>query len=340
MKWRLVVGGSAAALALALAPVIARAARTVATRLRIHRLRSSLSALSLHAATARGIGQYLGNIRDQDTRERIHSLQKIQRRAIAGLEAARSHVDRHLLALLDGGAFCGGKGDAAVRSTERRVRIELAAEIALASRLVGASAISAVAPAAPPPRHALLRKEQRALAELCNRPHPRQPKQPRELKRAVNKLRALESKLDFQAELLAEVRRTAESSGYSGENFAYGSTPLQSWLALFESRPVQEALAAAGDTPPRFAVLGSSLGSLVVYGACVHGLPSHGIELLPYLAAQAASVVRAAGVRGATFECADMLTCDLSQFGIVMLASQCWDEPLLESIGSKLMCRA
>ena len=105
LKWRLVVGGSAAALALALAPVIARAARTVATRLRIHRLRSSLSALSLHAATARGIGQYLGNIRDQDTRERIHSLQKIQRRAIAGLEAARSHVDRHLLALLDGGAF-------------------------------------------------------------------------------------------------------------------------------------------------------------------------------------------------------------------------------------------
>ena len=125
----------------------------------------------------------------------------------------------------------------------------------------------------------------------------------------------------------------AQRTAYSDSNFAYGST--LSWLALFESAPVQAAI--GGAEPPSYLVLGSSLGSLVVYGACVYGLPSRGIELMPALASRAAEVAESAGVVGARFECADMLACDLSGAAIVLLASQCWDRSLVDALAAKLL---
>lgn len=156
----------------------------------------------------------------------------------------------------------------------------------------------------------------------------------------MRKLRALETDLDFQAKLLVEQHASARTSGYSRSNFAYGSTPLTSWLTLFKSAPVQAAVARrrlTEDSRPRYVVLGSSLGSLCIFGACVYGLPTLGIELMPMLTAQAESIAREAQASHVHFTCADMLQCDLSGADIVLLASQCWDEELVTAVGIKLL---
>ena len=119
------------------------------------------------------------------------------------------------------------------------------------------------------------------------------------------------------------------------ETFAYGSTPLRSFLALFACDAVAARLARSDPqrhTPhglaplPKFVVLGSSLGWLVFYGACVFGLPSEGVEILPLLCRTATETAAAAGLGDCVrFENADMLTHDLRGADIVMLASQCWE---------------
>ena len=177
-----------------------------------------------------------------------------------------------------------------------------------------------------------------AALERPEQPAGRVACQPSALRRAVKVLRALESSLDFQAELLAEQRAVAASTGYSSSNFAYGSTPLQSWVALFDAEPVRRTLSGAPSAGLRYVVLGSSLGSLVLYGACVHGLHSRGIELLPLLARTAERIAAEAGVVGASFECADMLSSDLKGSDIVLLASQCWDRTLIAAVRRKLLC--
>ena len=72
----------------------------------------------------------------------------------------------------------------------------------------------------------------------------------------------------------------------------------------------------------RYAVLGSSLGSLCIYGACLYGWTVRGIELLPLLVRHAERVVQGANVRGVSFECADILSCDLQSEQVLLLASQ------------------
>ena len=351
MRSALFAAAAALAVGLSVRPLL-RAARKAVLRLRIHRLRERLSALSCHAATARALRLAYRHRVDAKTgtdsmRERVLALRTLERRALAGLEATRQHVDHLLLGLLDvaGGAGLGThKPSESVAALEARVRAELAVESTLGSQLLGAHEASAVIPSAPPPRHVLLRLEQRAIESLGAAAvagdgayaGPR-PAQPVALRRAVRALRAMESSLDFQAELLAEQRRVALASGYTGENFAYGSTPLQSWLVLFECAPVQAALRAAGPGNTRYAVLGSSLGSLVIYGACVYGLPSRGIELMPLLANRASDLASRAGVAGASFECADMLDCSLADCAILLLASQCWDRSLIAAVRSKLL---
>ena len=74
--------------------------------------------------------------------------------------------------------------------------------------------------------------------------------------------------------------RLEQSTSYSRTNFAYGSTPLSSWLALFRSTPVRAKLESKSC---RYVVLGSSIGWLVFYGACICGLESEGVELMPLL---------------------------------------------------------
>ena len=202
-----------------------------------------------------------------------------------------------------------------------------------ASELLGGPAASLVAAYVPPQRSEMLRAEQQALAALHGR-----CAQPEALRHAVRALRALESDVDFQAALLHAQREMAGATGYDATNFAYGSTPLPSWLKVFESAPLRAALRDdKGRAALRYYVLGSSLGWLCFYGACVHGLRSHGIELLPVLAREAIGVARDAEVDGVSFECADMLGCDLSAADILLLTSQCWDGPMLEKLRAKLL---
>lgn len=338
LQRRLLLATASALLFFVARPHIARAA----LRLRIRRLHLALDALRAHAAAARALLQQCShamdtaNRSDKDAlRDRVQALRHIQRRTLAALEGARARVDANLLQLRASNPsvmaiVIANPSDALVYGNERRVRADIAAEVAHAFRLLG---VAAAVSDAVNPRARLLREEQRAVSSICTA-----ARQPRELRVAVRALRALESNLDFQAELLEAQRAVSTATGYSGANFAYGSTPLQSWLVLFDCDPVRAALASA--PPPgglRYLVLGSSLGSLVLYGACVHGLVSRGIELLPVLARHATQLSDAAGVVGVSFDCADMLTSDLGQPQIVLLASQCWDPPLIATLRAKLL---
>ena len=94
---------------------------------------------------------------------------------------------------------------------------------------------------------------------------------------------------------------------------------------------------AARSGGARYVVLGSSIGWLCFYGACVYGLEARGVELLPLLADTARRVASEARVEGVTFECADMLRCDLRGAEILMLASQCWDAELYDALRAKLL---
>ena len=157
------------------------------------------------------------------------------------------------------------------------------------------------------------------------------------LKRAVTALRKLEASFDFQAELLVDAARVARR-GLPVETFAYGSTPLRSFLALFACDTVAARLARSD--PQRHTPHG--LAPLAVRRA----------RLVARLARLLRRVRRRPAVRGrrdpaaplpdgdgdggrrrprsrhdrVRFENADMLTHDLRGADIVMLASQCWDD--------------
>ena len=337
-KWRLAGAAAAVVAALVVAwPRVARVGARAALRARIRRLQSVLEALRTHAAAARALDGHISGTLGHPR----PALRQLQRRALGGLETARAQLDANLLRLRAADPLAellsAADSHASVRDCERRLRAELAEERAHVVRLAGSAPTT---PTAPPSRPEMLREEQRTVAAL---ERPEQPAgrlacQPSALRRAVKALRALESSLDFQAELLAEQRAVAASTGYSSANFAYGSTPLQSWVALFDAEPVRRTLSGAPSAGLRYVVLGSSLGSLVIYGACVHGLRSRGIELLPLLARTAERIAAEAGVVGASFECADMLSSDLKGSDIVLLASQCWDRTLIAAVRRKLLC--
>ena len=112
---------------------------------------------------------------------------------------------------------------------------------------------------------------------------------------------------------LSTQRTAGETTGYSAGNFAYGSTPYQTWRLLTTIPAVARALvlcmqpsqlsqpsqpshppdtatqggeaqgAGGGDAEEReaFVVWGSSLGWLVFYAALTYGVRSRGVELLP-----------------------------------------------------------
>jgi hypothetical protein len=52
------------------------------------------------------------------------------------------------------------------------------------------------------------------------------------LQEVVRQLRATESCVLFQAQLLQQAAAVSAGTGYSSSNFAYSSTPLSSWLKV------------------------------------------------------------------------------------------------------------
>ena len=265
-------------------------------------------------------------------------------RALAVAGAARDVVDDRLLCLADARHT---RGSGTLHQLRRRAaRVEVECEACLPP--------PGAAVRRPMRRDELLQDERRALDALDDTPGVRA------LRRALGSLRALESDLDFQAALLLEQMRVHARSGYSRENFAYGSTPLSAWLAVFRcdavAQRVRELTAGGGGgageaadvaaadaaAPPNYVVFGSSLGWLCLYGACVYGLRAEGVELLPKLcdcarAAAAAARVPPSGAGGVSFVCADALAHGVTRARLLVLTSQCWDASLCAAVRAKLL---
>ena len=180
----------------------------------------------------------------------------------------------------------------------------------LAARLLRSSSSDAVGP-----------PELAALELIAGGPDAfaADPMRAARLRRAVAALRAAERDVDARARLVAETRAISLSAAaenetkkysYTEENFAYGSTPLASWLLVHVACPeLLEATRALANDPQRnilasgrrrssgdasssengfinpspregYAVWGSSSGWLVLYAALGLGVRAVGYELL------------------------------------------------------------
>ena len=179
----------------------------------------------------------------------------------------------------------------------------------LAARLLRSSSSDAVGP-----------PELAALELIAGGPEAfaADPMRAARLRRAVAALRAAERDVDARARLVAETRAISlsaaaenETKKYTEENFAYGSTPLASFLLVHVACPeLLEATRALANDPQRnilasgrrrssgdasssenglyinpsppegYAVWGSSSGWLVLYAALGLGVRAVGYELL------------------------------------------------------------
>ena len=176
----------------------------------------------------------------------------------------------------------------------------------------------------------------------------------------VAEMQALESSVEFHTALLAAHRKLTAGENsqddanqkiqplqYSRANFAYGSTPHSSWLALFQQctplrAAVDDMLALRGVSNSRrsvdeYCVFGSSLGWLCFYGCLTFGLRCTGYELVQPLVALSKRVAERHGIaESVTFHHMDMLDADLRRVRILVLTSHVWDVPLLQRLDAKL----
>ena len=146
--------------------------------------------------------------------------------------------------------------------------------------------------------------------------------------------------LRFQAELLKCQEKASSSSdtGYTLDNFAYGTTPFSSWLTLFSERHIQDKVKdclAAGED---YTVWGSSLGWLAFYGRLTYGLRTIGYEILEYLVELSSNLAEKYDLKDDSlhFEVRDVLETSLATTGILFLTSQCWDRALKSKVYSKV----
>ena len=315
--------------------ILARRLPKMLLHTRIRRHLELVHALREHAVDARSLAA-MPELSAHPDRQR--ALKQIQAKVLAQLTRGRALVDNLLLELhgdRPAALMRSGTALAALAACEMRSREAVADEKARLTHLPGMAALSL-----PAGRDVQARSEQQALKELgegAGSGAVVSPCRLRQLTLAVGMLRKLEVDLDFQAELLSCQLKMEASTDYSRDNFAYGSTPLSSWLELFACEPVQAVIQARPAAELRYVVLGSSTGWLCFYGACVYGFRTRGIELLPNLVAAAKRTAREAAIFGVHFECDDMLRSDLRGSHLIILASQCWDAPLLAAVRVKLL---
>ena len=168
----------------------------------------------------------------------------------------------------------------------------------------------------------------------------------------ITELRTAEGSLWFQARLARDAAAVAGAGDSCDESaFAYGSTPLDSWLSVYEqpevAAAVRAALCAGGsqqaaaqtchgqDTARTYMVWGSSCGWLVFYFALVFGW-SHcvGFDLLPCLVHEARRVAQQLGAEGE----APVGACCRRYRGVLLM---CTSQPLgrLRSLSLELVTR-
>ena len=126
------------------------------------------------------------------------------------------------------------------------------------------------------------------------------------------------------------------TDAYSLENFAYGSTPLSTWLLLMS------AIKTAGFATHllKWGVVGSSCGWMVFYAALLNGNEAHGWEILPALHTYAAQVLaKHVPTRFHSllhFHCLDALQGDICHCNAIVIAGQCWEPWLLTAMYAKI----
>ena len=342
---------------------LAAAAAAVLDELRLLVARLQRAAVDARAAAADGSSGGGGGSGGEGATAR----RKRQGAALAALERARSLADEVLRCVapseLGGNDAAGEVGEVDSGALERWER-GLDAVRRVAARVDPAGAMEAAgaeeaSTAAPPPLSAA---DEAALAAVCAAGRAADAEALRGIVRA---LRAVEARVDFHAGLARAAQSAAferapgdelaacgscgsvgGGSSYSRDNFAYGSTPFSSFASLFAQCGAL-ALAAmragggggAEDRGAEIVVWGSSVGWMVFYAALGLGCRARGVELLPALDAVARGVAlrEAHALAGrATLECGDLMRSDVSRASAVVLASQCWDEPLVAAAAAKL----
>ena len=162
------------------------------------------------------------------------------------------------------------------------------------------------------------------------------------LKAVLRRLHAVEEGPRLPLALWREAPAAARKSGYSQDNFSYGSTPLSSWWLVFSHPEIVQPVQRASTGAMECMVWGSSIGWLVFYGALGLGVRSVGYEIVQSLNDIALETCEAVGLDGpgsrgmVEFNRADMLTSDLSKSSVVILTSQCWDAGLVRAACSKI----
>jgi hypothetical protein len=134
----------------------------------------------------------------------------------------------------------------------------------------------------------------------------------------VTDLRAAEASFDFQRTLMQAHQRLGTTTEYSRDNFAYGSTPWQSWIQLHTDPGCHELAtavrrcAAAGSSLPEYIVFGSSLGWLCFYAALSLSVHAVGYEIVEPLVTQA-ELLRLRHCSAGNAACSIDFHCQVSQ---------------------------
>lgn len=142
--------------------------------------------------------------------------------------------------------------------------------------------------------------------------------------------------LSFQADLLKASEKAARDTGYSLDNFAYGSTPYASFLEVFQQPLLQAKIKECVQRGSTYKVFGSSIGWLAFYGSLTYGLKTMGYEILESLVIASRDIVDKYNLSNLEFKVQDMLEASLDETGILFLTSQCWDSLLKEKTYRKI----
>lgn len=165
------------------------------------------------------------------------------------------------------------------------------------------------------------------------------------IEKVVKYLRKVEHSNAFRRGLLrAQYSMISnENSEYQEQDhFTYGSTLYHTWRSvLLNSDCIQSAIAVFEKNENHYVVFGSSTGLLAYFGMALLPLHCTGIEILPFLhdiAALASDQLKCK--ERITFICQDMLEVDISNAGIIVLTSQCWQINVIRKVYEKLNAEA
>ncbi|KAF0720919.1 hypothetical protein AaE_010239 [Aphanomyces astaci] len=171
-------------------------------------------------------------------------------------------------------------------------------------------------------RSSLVDREMEAIKDLMNTPFSLQTSTLDTLRRVIQHLRHQEETRPFHVQLRA--CQLQLSTSYDVSSFAYGSTPLFTWIDLFRSRVLVDCIARIKESPQQHAsactVFGSSAGSLVFFTSLICGIRVQGIEILPFLVDTSTDTQRRF----------------LMEERLLVLTSQCWEAGLIKALVNKL----